>query len=251
VRLKLGKQYTNCIGEVSDPLESGVPLEWPFFDPKSHRTFTADGFNLHSTQPCTNDLIARYRDPATPRPAHKLNLRDGDVVKLIAWQDAHLGNLIGKSYRYQVASGKLVNVSDVTDYWADVASGKSFPKGERPLFTVISRAAEQKPVTAREVFAKDQNRRNVEMSKLVDMAQTPQSPMTSTMEYGRDSFLPHMRTKKPEPVAAPDEVIEITGWCNKQGWLLGENFCDERDTHRYTITFPAGGDTGTVVREKL
>lgn len=118
-----------------------------------------------------------------PRAAHKLTLRDGDVVRLEKWQDGRKWD-IGKTYTAR--NCYLDGTSKMAHY--HVAS--PLPKGHRPLFTVISRAADAK---ADEVII-------------------------------FHSSMPSLHWRRPR-------------------------FAN--DTHRFTITFPAGSDTGTVTREKL
>ncbi len=120
-----------------------------------------------------------------PRAAHRLNLQEGDVVELVAWQDGQT-RLVGVKYRK--AGAWLYEIDGLGGWLIE----QTYPKGHRPLFRVISRAAEQKP----------------------------------------------------------DEVIVLTGWLEKAGWILGYSPCT-CDTHRFTLTFPAGGNTGTVTREAL
>ena len=67
------------------------------------------------------------KDPNRPRPAHKLNLRDGDVVQLVKWEDGSI-SLIG-CLRICGRSA-----------WLQSHIESPLPKGQRPLFTVVSRA---------------------------------------------------------------------------------------------------------------
>lgn len=71
------------------------------------------------------------KDPNRPRPAHKLKLRNGDVVRLEGWQDNVDDGDTGVILT--VGSGRYSDwIQEQIDY--------PFPKGERPLFTVVSRA---------------------------------------------------------------------------------------------------------------
>jgi protein involved in polysaccharide export with SLBB domain len=73
-----------------------------------------DGYAIYINTP---DLIRRHYNK--PKPAHKLDLKPGDVVELVAWEDGSLGG-VGKEYKY----GNFETV---------------ISKGHRPLFKVVSR----------------------------------------------------------------------------------------------------------------
>ena len=75
------------------------------------------------------------KDPNRPRAAHKLNLQPGDVVRLVAWQSAATKQAYLRDVEFTV--GKPM--------WGSIGSQRNNPKGSRPLFTVISRAADAKP----------------------------------------------------------------------------------------------------------
>lgn len=70
------------------------------------------------------------KDPNRPRPAHKLNLQKGDVVRHEGWQDdfgVDMGIVkVGEGGRF----GKMLQLQIDTP----------IPKGKRPLFVVVSRA---------------------------------------------------------------------------------------------------------------
>ena len=125
--------------------------------------------------------------PNRPRAAHKLNLQDGDRVKLVRWQDHHQGVSIGKTY--QRRGDRLETINNPCDYWN---FPPTFPKGYRPLFVVVSRA-------------------------------TP-------------------------PV--PDKVLIFNGQMVNGEMIYTRRFISS-DTYRLTLTFNAGSNTGTVVREEL
>ena len=74
------------------------------------------------------------KDPNRPRPAHKLKLQKGDVVMHIGYQDVSMKfDLV-----VTVGSG---NQSD----WLRSHIDKPLPKGQRPLFIVVSRAKDTAP----------------------------------------------------------------------------------------------------------
>jgi len=68
------------------------------------------------------DLIRRHH--TKPKPAHKLDLKPGDVVELVAWEDGHLGD---------IGLRRTIGV-------ANVAIPSPIPKGQRQLFKVVSRS---------------------------------------------------------------------------------------------------------------
>ena len=126
--------------------------------------------------------------PNRPRAAHKLNLQDGDRVKLVGWQD-NKTSCVGNVYTF--IDGWLVDVFGIQMHIVPSV----FPKGERSLFIVVFRA---------------------------------NSPV-------------------------PDEVIVLTGWQDDDmsSWIMAQDMSSEFDTCRMTLTFPAGSNIGTVVREEL
>lgn len=75
---------------------------------------------------------------ARPRAAHKLDLQDGDVVELMGWQS---GGNIRVGEKFTVAGGVLHDENGDKRFIIPSA----WPKGHRPLFRVISRAANAKP----------------------------------------------------------------------------------------------------------
>ena len=72
------------------------------------------------------------KDPNRPRPAHKLNLHEYDVVRHVGWQD-DVGAICG-----------LVTVGSQDENgdgdWLQAHIYNPSPKGHRPLFVVVSRA---------------------------------------------------------------------------------------------------------------
>ena len=80
-----------------------------------------------------------------PRPLHKLNLKPGDTVTLMGWQNEFSNDDLGETFTVNPAgthaSGWSYRVSIIP-----IAR-----KGQRPLFVVTSRAAAQ-PVMGDQVF---------------------------------------------------------------------------------------------------
>lgn len=74
-----------------------------------------------------------------PKPAHKLNLQPGDVIRLERWESGRTTS-IGVLYTVNHDCTKATD-----SHGFDCPPSGRFPKGERPLFTVVSRA---KPVAA-------------------------------------------------------------------------------------------------------
>lgn len=79
----------------------------------------------------------RHRIPADrPRAAHKLNLQEEDVVELVAWQDGR-DWAVGRIFKFDGL--------DLRSEGFVFAVPSVLPKGHRPLFRVISSAADAKP----------------------------------------------------------------------------------------------------------
>ena len=74
-------------------------------------------------------------DQNRPRAAHKLNLRDGDVVELVGWQD---GGNIRVGERFTVSNQTLLDKRGNDRFLVHSA----WVKGRRPLFAVVSHAAD-------------------------------------------------------------------------------------------------------------
>ena len=69
------------------------------------------------------------KDPNRQRPAHKLNLCKGDVVRLKGFQDGR-----------HVTEADIVVGIWFSGEWLQSHIESPLPKGQRPLFTVVSRA---------------------------------------------------------------------------------------------------------------
>jgi hypothetical protein len=109
--------------------------------PYEARSLSSDWFQIFEPY-WTEGFIYRVspksaKDPNRPRPAHKLGLTPGDKVELVKWEDKYLG--------YE---GMIFVVSaDGTRVDHDGGISYQIPcilrKGNRPLFRVISRAADR------------------------------------------------------------------------------------------------------------
>lgn len=195
-----------------------------------------------------------------PRAAHKLNLQVGDVVELDAWQDGNTSKLVGTTYK---ASGEFLHQT-AGNGWL---TPSVYPKGHRPLFRVISRAA------AKSAMAHVDSCGNAsEVSRAAE--QMPDTKLKTETHVGAGHL--HIESllaeQKPDYIrealdahkinretgyktydydaadAKPaDEIVRFT---RKDGVWWAPNRTN-LSTHRYTLTFPAGSNTGTVTREKL
>ena len=118
MKLKHGKKYETADGDVYmvsiyDNLFNNFGSMW-------HEDGTATPSSV-----CQDTLIRRHY--TKPKTAHKLDLKPGDVVRLVAWEDgANTG--IGVELD--------VGLNGPESGWWELNQ----PKGERPLFMVVSRA---------------------------------------------------------------------------------------------------------------
>lgn len=201
-------------------------------------------------------IVKRAAKPADrPRAAHKLNLKDGDVTNLVAWQ--HGIGIVGIVHTWK--NGWLWHKGQKCITQEGIFS---LPKGQRPLFRVISPA----PRTAKELLAHEDNPRAAEQPDTKPQTQThvqaghlhlegllaeqkpdkgePERAGPSHIYTGEDGTwncdLPHVK---------PDDVIVLYAQEVNVSPLYHVKYgcC----THRLTITFPSGSDVGTVTREKL
>jgi hypothetical protein len=125
MKLKHGKKYETADGSVYRVRKHTEYNDiWDVSD-KKHEHWDENGCGFVGTP----NLIRRHY--TKPKPAHKLDLKPGDVVELVAWEDGHLGD-IGLS--------KTIGINNV-----EIPS--SYPKGERPLFRVVSRFSYPKPAS--------------------------------------------------------------------------------------------------------
>jgi hypothetical protein len=121
MRLKHGKKYETADGVVVGPMigpdkdgyfEANVGDYGLLWDKRGKRWIEGK----------CGDLIRRHY--TKPKPAHKLDLKPGDVVELVVWEDGHLGD---------IGLRRTIGV-------ANVAIPSTLPKGKRPLFNVVSRS---------------------------------------------------------------------------------------------------------------
>lgn len=114
MKLKHGKKYETADGLVFKVREYGDCT----FDESdtSKLVWKSDGSGFG----CAS-LIRRHY--TKPQPAHKLDLQKGDVVELVKWEDRWVGGC---------RTAMTFSVGNI-----EIPS--SNPKGQRPLFRVISR----------------------------------------------------------------------------------------------------------------
>jgi len=121
MKLKDGKRYETADGRVfkvrKHPEFENI---WDVSD-SIYEHWDEDGIGF-SSHP---DLIRRHYKK--PQPAHKLDLKEGDAVELCGWEE---GASLGAGGKFTV--DKNGPYSDDWDF--------DQPKGERPLFKVVSRA---------------------------------------------------------------------------------------------------------------
>lgn len=120
LQLKDGKKYETADGVVFK-VRSYLTIFDVSDDTTEHWDENGVGFYSHP------DLIRRHY--TKPQPAHKLDLKKGDVVELVKWEDGST-ECVGAGETFHV--GKKGIKSDDWDF--------NQPKGERPLFKVVSRA---------------------------------------------------------------------------------------------------------------
>ena len=123
MKLKHSKKYETADGVVYRVRKHPkLDLIWDVSDDNGeHWDKNGKGFGF-------TDLIRRHY--TKPQPAHKLGLKEGDVVELVAWEDQD-GCLIGKRI--------TVDMKGLPDR-IGIYGLSYYPKGHRPLFRVVSRA---------------------------------------------------------------------------------------------------------------
>ena len=122
MKLRNGKKYETADGVVYRVLEraGGVSFE---VSPEDCNHWQPNGKSVMGGP----DLIRRHY--TKPQPSHNLDLKQGDVVELVEWEDDY-GACIGK----KVTIGKDVKPDH------DFYELNGWNKGQRPLFRVVSRA---------------------------------------------------------------------------------------------------------------
>lgn len=121
MKLKHGKKYETADGVVYQVRKlTEYYMIWDVSDDTyEHWDKNGKGFGF-------TDLIRRHY--TKPQPAHKLDLKPGDVVELVAWEDGTTGT--GNGEQFNVGNNGVKSV-----HW-----NFDQPKGHRPLFRVVSRA---------------------------------------------------------------------------------------------------------------
>jgi len=119
-QLKDGKKYETADGVVYGPVRECDKDEYFDLPDDEVLLWRPDGTGVMNF-----DLIRRHY--TKPKPAHKLDLKKGDVVELVKWED---GETVGAGETFKV--GKKGIEGGDWDF--------NQPKGERPLFKVVSRA---------------------------------------------------------------------------------------------------------------
>jgi hypothetical protein len=129
MKLKHGKKYETADGQIVGPIKLS--------ETQGNTPWYIEGIGLYHNNGqffnggCKSlDLIRRHY--TKPKPAHKLDLKPGDVVELVAWEDVGpLTHALKLTYDGTSLRGDFHNV--IRDY-------SSIPKGKRPLFRVVSRS---------------------------------------------------------------------------------------------------------------
>ena len=132
MKLKHGKKYETADGVVLEVYEKTDPhIGWIAYESFGDMSCYYDAYGDARGLPDYYNLIRRHY--TKPKPAHKLDLKPGDVVELVAWEDGCDAGAVGKTF-YVGLNGPE------TDIWEFNQA-----KGERPLFRVVSRASWTKP----------------------------------------------------------------------------------------------------------
>ena len=125
MKLKHGKKYETADGVAYRVEKRDQPLDDLTFE--SSNCYYND-FGEAIGIGANNNLVRRHYKK--PQPAHKLDLKPGDVVELVAWED-YSNVLVGKSITIE----EIGLPSGINGYCI-----RGYPKGQRPLFKVVSRA---------------------------------------------------------------------------------------------------------------
>lgn len=122
MKLKHGKKYETADGVVYRVRKHPeYDVIWDVSDDTDeHWNDVGMGYDHHQ------NLIRRHY--TKPQPAHKLGLKEGDVVDLVEWEDGTTG--AGNGEQFNVGKNGVKS-----GHW-----NFDQPKGERPLFRVVSRA---------------------------------------------------------------------------------------------------------------
>jgi len=126
MKLKDGKRYETADGQVVKIFtHTSERTNWIAFVSHGDAGCYYDDSGKARHLDSSFDLIRRHYKK--PQPAHKLGLKLGDLVELCGWED---GTGYGAGEKFAV--DKNGPYSDDWDF--------DQPKGERPLFKVVSRS---------------------------------------------------------------------------------------------------------------
>ena len=134
MRLKHGKKYETADGVVLKVFEKHhANIDWVAFESFGDMSALYDVNGVARGLGSEFNLIRRHYK--NPQPAHKLDLKPGDVVELVAWEDGS-DVLVGKRITIGIEGlPDTIGPYGLNDY----------PKGQRPLFRVVSRASYPMP----------------------------------------------------------------------------------------------------------
>jgi hypothetical protein len=123
MKLKNGKKYETADGTVYKVRDNKDG--WFDVSNKTPHLWFNDG-----TSHIFPNLIRRHY--TKPKPAHKLDLKPGDVVALVAWENFDMSG-VGRTFNVGL-NGPKTNIWEFNQ-----------PKGHRPLFKVVARVSWTKP----------------------------------------------------------------------------------------------------------
>ena len=128
MKLRNGKKYETADGVVLKVFEKhNLSINWVAFESFGDMGALYD-VNGVARGLCTDyNLIRRHY--TKPKPADKLDLQPGDVVQLVAWEDGT--TCAGNCEKFNVGKNGIKSGD-----W-----NFNQPKGERPLFRVVSRSS--------------------------------------------------------------------------------------------------------------
>ena len=123
MKLRDGKKYETADGLVYRVRKHPEYVDIWYVSDDVDESWNESGIGFYNH----TNLIRRHY--TKPKPAHKLDLKEGDVVKLVAWEDGFHGAIGDK-----ITCGK-----DGKLYHSDFVLDRC-PTGHRPLFRMVSRA---------------------------------------------------------------------------------------------------------------
>ena len=132
MKLKHGKKYETADGVVLEVYEkTDLDIDWVAYESFGDMGCYYDAYGVARGLRNEYNLIRRHY--TKPQPAHKLDLKPGDVVELVAWEDGCDVGAVGKTFDVGLNGPE-------TDIWEF-----NQHKGERPLFRVVSRVSSPMP----------------------------------------------------------------------------------------------------------